>query len=251
VFEPLFPGDHRYEGVTWNELFDEPGESFAAYMYGYRRGTAVRKIDLWPMGPRDRRMNRALALLEEFLAVAFSAKVRVREGLEPPPGSYNSHHDQYDANAVLNGMIRDPRVDHVSSLNVAVTRGDLYAGRLAFVFGYADYVQHVGVLSIHRLGGSRDGSLFGRRLLKLARHEVGHMFGMAHCTAPSCVMRGANTRAEADSLPLHMCPSCAAKLAWRIGDDGRERSEALARFYSRHFERFLERKLEGPITRGD
>ena len=115
----------------------------------------------------------------------------------------------------------------------------------------ADYVHHVGVISLSRLGGGPDGSLFARRLLKLARHEVGHMYGMAHCTEPSCIMRGANTREEADSIPLHMCPSCAAKLAWRIGDDGGQRNAALAAFYRAHFLRFLEKRLLGPPARVD
>jgi archaemetzincin len=127
----------------------------------------------------------------------------------------------------------------------------MYAGRLNFVFGYADYVNHVGIVSLARLGGRKDPSLFARRLLKLVRHEIGHMYGMAHCTNASCVMRGANSRVEADSTPLSLCPSCAAKLAYRIGDDGKARNTALEAFYRKHFEDFLEKRLQGPVVRGD
>lgn len=251
VFEPVFPGEHEYEGVSWNDLVHEPGESFEAYRYGYKRGTALRTIRLWPMEKPAKKTRQCLDLAREFLEIAFSSEVTVMDPLETPPGSFNHAFEQYDANAVLNGMIRDTAVDHVSELNLAVTVEDLYASRRAYVFGYADYVHHVGVISLNRLGGEHDVSLTQRRLLKLIRHEVSHMYGMAHCIQPSCIMRGASTRDEADSIPLHMCPSCAAKLVWRIGDDGHQRNTALAAFYKAHFAGYLEKRLLGPPLRGD
>lgn len=251
VYEPVFPGDHRYEGVGWNDIFSEPGESFEAYISGYRWGTAIRSIHVYPLGKQTDGLAEATALMKEFLAIAFSSEVVVEEPLGPPTGAYNSHFDQYDANTVLNGMMYNDEIDRVNRLNIAVTETDMYAGRLNFVFGYADYVNHVGIVSLARLGGRKDGSLFARRLLKLVRHEIGHMYGMAHCTHATCVMRGANSRAEADSTPLSFCPSCAAKLAYRLGDDGKGRNKALEAFYRKHFADFLETRLEGPVVRGD
>lgn len=251
VYEPVFPGDHEHKGVGWNDIFAEPGESFEAYISGYKWGTAIRSVHIYPLGTPCKRLEEATSLMREFIAIAFSSEVVVEEPLDPPTGAYNSHFDQYDANTVLNGMMYNDRIDKVHCLNVAVTETDMYAGRLNFVFGYADYVNHVGIVSLARLGGRKDHSLFARRLLKLARHEIGHMYGMAHCTNPSCVMRGANSRAEADSTPLNLCPSCAAKLAYRLGDDGKERNKALEAFYRKHFSDFLEQRLLGPVVRGN
>jgi archaemetzincin len=251
VYEPVFPGDHDHQGVTWNELFKEPGESFEAYISGYKWGTAIRSIHIYPLDPKTRRLGDAVELAAAFLRIAFSSTVTVMEPLDPPTGAYNTHFDQYDANTVLNGMMYNEKIDRIDHLNMAITETDMYAGRLNFVFGYADYVNHVGIISLARLGGRRDPSLFKRRLLKLVRHEIGHMYGMAHCTHPTCVMRGANSRAEADSTPLSLCPSCAAKLAYRLGDDGKERNKALEAFYRAHFSDFLESRLMGPVVRGD
>ncbi len=251
VYEPVFPGDHDYEGVGWNDIFAEPGESFEAYISGYRWGTAIRSVRIYPLGAPTRTLEEATRLMREFLSIAFSSEVIVQDALNPPTGAYNSHFDQYDANTVLNGMMYNEDIDRIHHLNVAVTETDMYAGRLNFVFGYADYVNHVGIVSLARLGGRKDPSLFARRLLKLVRHEIGHMYGMAHCTHRTCVMRGANSRAEADSTPLSFCPSCAAKLAYRLGDDGKERNKALEAFYRTHFEDFLEKRLQGPVVRGD
>lgn len=251
VYEPVFPGDHDYQGITWNELFKEPGESFEAYISGYKWGTAIRSIRIYPLGPKTRTLGDAVELAATFLGTAFSSTVTVMDPLDPPTGAYNTHFDQYDANTVLNGMMYNEEIDRIDHLNMAITDTDMYAGRLNFVFGYADYVNHVGIISLARLGGRKDPSLFQRRLLKLVRHEIGHMYGMAHCTHQSCVMRGANSRAEADSTPLSLCPSCAAKLAYRLGDDGKERNKALEAFYRTHFSDFLESRLMGPVVRGD
>ncbi len=251
VEEPLFPGDFAYTGTTWNEIFGEPGESFGAYVAGYKRATAVRYIRIYPLGTLSKRSRKAMDLAAEYLEIAFSSEVAIMEPLSTMPGSYNSHYGQYDANAILNGMMQGNGVESAYHLNVAVTDTDLYAGKLSFVFGYADYVSHVAVVSLARLVAKKDTPLSERRLLKLLRHEIGHMYGMAHCTHPECIMRGANSREEADSIPLNMCPSCAAKLAFRIGDDGRERNEALAAFYLAHFAPFLEARLLGPVQRSD
>ncbi|MBW2262833.1 MAG: hypothetical protein JRG91_12730 [Deltaproteobacteria bacterium] len=251
VYEPVFPGDHEYEGVGWNDIFSEPGESFEAYISGYKWSTAIRSVHIYPLGTPTRTLEEAAQLMQEFLSIAFSSQVVVEDPLGPLTGAYNSHFDQYDANTVLNGMMYNEDIDRVHHLNVAVTETDMYAGRLNFVFGYADYINHVGIVSLARLGGRKDSCLFARRLLKLVRHEIGHMYGMAHCTHGSCVMRGANSRAEADSTPLSFCPSCAAKLAYRLGDDGKERNKALEAFYREHFADFLETRLMGPVLRGD
>ena len=250
VYEPLFPGEHAYDGPTWNENHGEPGESFEAYMSGYRRGTAVRSIHIHPLGKLDRRHADGLELLVEYLEIAFASEVTIRPPLDPPAGSYNTRYGQYDANAILDGMIHSEEVERIEHLNIAVTSRDMYAGQLAFVFGFADYVHHVGVISLSRLGGEKDAELFRRRLLKLGRHEVGHMYGMAHCTNPECVMRGTLSRTEMDATPLNLCPSCAAKLAYRIGDDGRVRNDLLERFYRAHFASYLESRLVGGPLRG-
>jgi len=130
--------------------------------------------------------------------------------------------------------VQTPWIHRDGNLNLVVTRSDLYAGKLGYVFGYADYVSHVSVLSTRRLR-SGDAGLFLRRLLKIARHEIGHMHGLAHCAYPACVMRGIDSLEELDSHTLSLCPVCAAKLAWRMGDDGRARAAALERFYAGGF----------------
>jgi archaemetzincin len=52
-----------------------------------------------------------------------------------------------------------------------------------------------------------------------AVHEIGHLFGLAHCQAWECQMNGTNHLAEADSRPMEFCPACQQKLVWFSGAD--------------------------------
>jgi len=66
--------------------------------------------------------------------------------------------------------------------------------------------------------------------VKLATHETGHMFSMAHCTLYACNMCGSNHLEEADRQPSWLCPQCLAKLCWATGADPRRHFERLAEF---------------------
>jgi archaemetzincin len=50
-------------------------------------------------------------------------------------------------------------------------------------------------------------------------HEIGHVFGLAHCTFFHCLMNGSNHLAESDARPLHLCPVDLRKLQHSIGSD--------------------------------
>lgn len=64
------------------------------------------------------------------------------------------------------------------------------------------------VIDITELGS--DSTLAAERLLKLLRHEYGHL---ARCThASGCVMNAVRTMAEVDRLPLEYCPDCASQV---------------------------------------
>jgi archaemetzincin len=64
---------------------------------------------------------------------------------------------------------------------------------------------------------SREIETFKARLLKGILHEVGHAFGLEHCSNP-CVMNPPATMAEWDSRPLIFCRSCMRRL--REGIEG-------------------------------
>jgi archaemetzincin len=85
------------------------------------------------------------------------------------------------------------------------------------VFGEANLRERTGVWSSYRNGDlSEDFSLCLRRTLSTASHETGHILGMWHCTAYSCLMNGSNHQEEKDRRPMHLCPVCLRKLCWNL-----------------------------------
>ena len=80
------------------------------------------------------------------------------------------------------------------------------------------------------LAGEAPADLAGtllRRSLRVAIHEVGHLFGMGHCQAFCCAMNGVAHLGELDALPLRLCPLCLRKLHLVTGLDPRRRDVAL------------------------
>ena len=88
---------------------------------------------------------------------------------------------------------------------------------LNFVFGEASAVSRAAVFSTARLdprfyGEPEDEAILLRRAATEAVHELGHVFGLGHCTRPRCVMWFSNTRAETDRKGSEFCPRCAGGL---------------------------------------
>jgi archaemetzincin len=122
---------------------------------------------------------------------------------------------------------------------IGVTMEDLYPDpSWNFVFGYASYVDRVGVFSFCRFDqsfysehDSTDHKLLLMRSCKVLTHETGHMFGMDHCIAYHCNMNGSNNLQESDRQPASMCPVCLRKLQHVTGCNPVRRFETLKKFY--------------------
>ncbi|HTM22738.1 MAG TPA: archaemetzincin [Kofleriaceae bacterium] len=124
---------------------------------------------------------------------------------------------------------------------MAITETDLYPeDSWNFVFGQASFTDRVAVQSTARYHPSFYGQsasplearrMILRRTLMVVSHELGHAFGISHCTWYACAMNGSNHLEEADRRPLHVCPVDLRKLHRAAGFDVRERYEQLEAFY--------------------
>ena len=68
------------------------------------------------------------------------------------------------------------------------------------------------------------------RVCKTASHELGHCFGMDHCTYFACIMQGTANLAEDSRQPPYLCPVDLKKLLRATGADERQRYTALLGF---------------------
>jgi archaemetzincin len=135
------------------------------------------------------------------------------------------------------------RVPYDAYCLIAVTVEDLYPDDdWNYVFGYASLTGRVGVFSLARYNpaffghepGPGSAELIVRRGYKVVVHEIGHMFGMQHCTAARCIMNGSNHLDELDARPLRLCPVCLRKLHLLVGFEPRRRYEELRELFAAH-----------------
>jgi archaemetzincin len=168
------------------------------------------EIKLVPFGEVD---PIVLDALEAHLEDAFGRGVRIENTIELPSEAYQGQRQQYQASAFL--AMLAPGDKHTKLLGIADV--DLYAPGLNFVFGEADPVAGRAVISLCRLrqeyyGLPGDNQLFLDRSIKEAIHELGHVYGLGHCSDSRCVMHFSNSLSDTDRKQSMFCPDCSKKL---------------------------------------
>jgi archaemetzincin len=128
------------------------------------------------------------------------------------------HADQLRRQYLSTSMLRALRdIQHFDKVLLGVVDVDLYVPSLKFVFGEADPVNRVAVISITRLRpplyGLEGDRLFLERVGKEAVHELGHVFHLKHCSQRRCVMFFSNSLADTDSKESEFCHRCRRSLA--------------------------------------
>jgi len=135
---------------------------------------------------------------------------------EPPEIAFSSSRGQYVSERILSWLRGFTARDRVFGLlNV-----DAYTPGLNFVFGQAELGGQAAVVYLARLNPEFyrepfDEKLFLTRIVKETLHELGHLFGLRHCSR-RCVMSFSNSVWDVDLKPEHYCSRCRARLE-RLG----------------------------------
>jgi len=158
--------------------------------------------------------NDVLKRISIELNKMFSLPVVIAEPMEIPQESYNKIREQYNSTVILR---------HLKSLiepNTAIliiTDVDLFADGLNFVFGEANILDSVCIISTCRLWFTMSGSkvyydFFILRIIKEAVHELGHLMGLGHCRNNKCVMYFSNSILDTDRKGKDFCNNCKRRL---------------------------------------
>lgn len=165
--------------------------------------------------------KRMLAFLPEALREVIGLEADWGPSLPIPSGAYLRGRRQYLAMPLLQALVDAP-LERCFRL-LGITEVDLYAPGLNFVFGQALMGGRYCVISIARLrpsfyGLPPDEDHFRGRVVKEAVHELGHTFGLEHCSDPGCVMRFSNSLADTDRKGWGFCASCRGALSKALGE---------------------------------
>ncbi len=222
---PPQPGD-------WRAHFDEPDQTFETYVAEAANVRCAHRTTFYlqPLGPVMLRQKAAMERMREYAQIYFDVPVRVMEAIPLPAEMWDHERDQYDAAALLDHLAG--RLPADALVYAGIMDEDLRTEGLNFVFGLGSLARRTGVYSLKRYR-TEDERLFLQRSLKLMSHEVGHIFSIEHCVAWSCSMQGANSLAEHDAHPMHLCPADLRKLEWNMGFDRAARYRKLLDFYRR------------------
>ncbi|TAJ44601.1 peptidase M54 [Methanofollis fontis] len=130
---------------------------------------------------------------------------------------YHPERSQYDAAAILERVLLMKNRAGCTGPVLLIVTHDLFVGGCDFVFGLARPQTGCAVISTARLdnrfyGRPEDFNDLADRAAKEGSHELGHLFGLEHCTDRECVMFKPATLAELDRKKMALCPDCRRRL---------------------------------------
>jgi archaemetzincin len=181
-------------------------------------------IALWWIGD-GRPDGEMLEAVRLRVAEEFGGRVAVQVPAERPAGTLDIRRGQHSSREMLRWLVARAPADGARLLGV--TDVDLFIPILTFVFGEAQLAGQAAVVSCARLVDADDRGTTVRRLACEAVHELGHTFGLVHCTgtaaaaggAGACVMSRAPSVRAVDAKSGRLCPDCRSRYR-ALGQDG-------------------------------
>jgi archaemetzincin len=141
-------------------------------------------------------------LIAESLKTVLDTDARDAGYFEIPAQSYNRFRKQYDPVQIAKTITTlDGRQ---SGFRFGIVDVDIYARGLNFIFGLANTLRGIAIVSSYRLTGPK----MHERLAKEVIHEMGHLLGLNHCRDSSCVMYFSNTLDDTDKKEKSLCGKC-------------------------------------------
>ncbi len=157
-----------------------------------------------------------LAHLEKKVAHCFGLPVKRIDCNIDLEKTYDLDRGQYNSSQILLQLINSAPADTLKILGV--TAVDLFIPILTYVFGEAQLGGIGALVSTHRLNNRLYGlpdndHLLHERLNKEAIHELGHTFGLLHCSTPGCVLSPSTYVEDIDQKNNQVCHECRAQIS--------------------------------------
>lgn len=136
-------------------------------------------------------------------------------GLAFDPNRYQYNSTKLLEIAINSNILNDNRK------SIILTDLDLFVPVLTYVFGEAEFNGRTAIVSSYRLhneyyGLPSDHKLLQSRIEKEIIHELGHTFGLIHCSDDFCVMRSSSYVEDIDLKNHNFCLICKTLLQQKL-----------------------------------
>ncbi|MGD0507087.1 MAG: archaemetzincin [Terriglobales bacterium] len=167
--------------------------------------------------------EKAMEWIENAAAEWFPLPLRRLPPVSLPEAAYDRKRGQYQSVEIMKMLAQSAPPDATRFLGV--TDVDLSIPMLTFLFGQANFDGPIAVVSLCRLhqefyGLPADDNLLRERIVKEVLHELGHTFGLAHCSDPKCPMSLATHIELVDGKEEQYCVRCGMHLVQRFASLG-------------------------------
>jgi archaemetzincin len=161
----------------------------------------------------------ALDWVENATAEWFPLPIRRLPPLALPVSAFDAKRGQYQSVEIMKMLAQHAPRDATRVLGV--TDVDLAIPMLSFLFGQAQFEGPIALVSLCRLhqefyGLPAEESLLRERTAKEVLHELGHTFGLVHCSEPTCAMSLATHIELVDAKAEQYCTRCGMRLVQRF-----------------------------------
>jgi archaemetzincin len=145
--------------------------------------------------------------------------IRRLPALAVPETAYDPKRKQYQSVEIMKMLAQAAPSDAYRILGVADV--DLAIPMLSFLFGQAQLDGRIALVSLCRLhqefyGLPADEQTLRERTSKEVLHELGHTFGLVHCSDPRCVMSLATHIGLVDAKGEKYCERCGMQVVERF-----------------------------------
>lgn len=148
-----------------------------------------------------------LKVICAHIDVVFKLTAEIIPPLEYPAYARDEERCQYNA-AIILETLRNKKISGFEKI-LAVCDVDLFVPILTYVFGESQQGGTCALISLFRLKNQPDGIY--ERAVKIALHELGHLFDLHHCERGKCLMHFAGGIKTLDHIPLNFCRYCDPK----------------------------------------